>query len=101
MTASPRPFSVQPTPLPASTFVRRRDLPALALPPGRENRRASALLSLLVHALIVMLLVTPFAVHHAIVEREQGAGGPGPAGGGGGGHGGTGGSLHESERLQF
>jgi periplasmic protein TonB len=101
MTASPRPFPAQPTPSPASAFVRRRDLPALALPRGREDRRASALLSLLVHGLIVMLLVTPFAVHHVIVEREQGAGGPGPAGGGGGGHGGTGGSLQDRERVQF
>lgn len=57
-------------------------------------------LSVLLHVLIVMLLVTPFAVHHAIIEREQGAGGPGPAGGGGGGHGGTGGS-DQRERIQF
>ena len=48
-----------------------------------------------------MLLVTPFAVHHAIVEQEQGAGGPGPAGGGGGGHGGTGGVQDHTERLQY
>jgi hypothetical protein len=47
-----------------------------------------------------MLMVTPFAVHHAIVEREQGAGGPGPAGGGGGGHGGTGGA-DQREHIQF
>ena len=57
-------------------------------------------MSLLLHVLIVMLLITPFAVHHAIIEKEQGAGGPGPAGGGGGGHGGTGG-VRMTERLQF
>lgn len=83
-----------------SSFVRRRSLPALGLPRGREDRRASALASLLVHVLIVMLLITPFAVHHAIVEQPQGAGGPGPAGGGGGGHGGNGGAPM-TERLQF
>ena len=59
------------------------------------------MLSLLLHVAIVMLLITPFAVHHEIIEREQGAGGPGPAGGGGGGHGGTGGVTDQSERLRF
>src|SRR3954469_3886590 len=100
MSASIRPSSPQPTTIPVS-FMRRRELPALALPRARENRRASAVVSLALHWLIVMLLITPFAVHHAIVEQEQGAGGPGPAGGGGGGHGGTGGALDQRERLQF
>lgn len=89
-------------PAPGSTFRRRRPLPALALPRGREDRRAGVALSVLLHVLVIVLLVTPFAVHNAIVEREQGAGGPGPAGGGGGGHGGTGGPVAEAtERLQF
>ena len=57
-------------------------------------------MSLVLHVLIVLLLITPFAVHHEILELPQGAGGAGPAGGGGGGHGGTGGVL-ESERLQY
>lgn len=101
MAASPRPSTVHPTTLPDSSFAKQRRLPALALPRSREDRRASAILSIAVHVLVVMLLVTPFAVHHAIVEQEQGAGGPGPAGGGGGGHGGTGGAVEQSERLQF
>jgi hypothetical protein len=101
MSALPRPSSVQPTTSPNSSFVRRRELPALSLPRAREDRRASALLSLLLHVAVVMLLVTPFAIHHAIIEQEQGAGGPGPAGGGGGGHGGTGGIADQSERLRF
>ena len=101
MAASTRPTDMQPTTPPSSSFVRRRELPALSLPRGREDRKASALLSLLLHVAIVMLLVTPFAVHHAIVEQEQGAGGPGPAGGGGGGHGGTGGTPDATERLRF
>lgn len=81
--------------------MRRRELPALGLPRAREDRRASALLSVLLHVLVVMLLITPFAVHHAIVEVPQGAGGAGPAGGGGGGHGGTGGVQTPHEQLQF
>ena len=101
MSASTRPIPVQSKASPTPWFVRRRELPALALPRGRESRRASALLSLLLHVIIVMLLVTPFAVHHEIVERAEGAGGLGPAGGGGGGHGGTGGVAEEQERLQF
>ena len=101
MSASTRPYPVEPTTGPSSSFVRRRELPALGLPRAREDRRAGALLSVLLHVLIVMLLVTPFAVHHAIVEVEQGAGGPGPAGGGGGGHGGTGGVQTPREQLQF
>jgi len=100
MTASTRPLPVQPT-TPASSFVRRRELPALALPRAREDRRAGALLSVVLHVLVVMLLATPFAVHHAIVEQQEGAGGPGPAGGGGGGHGGTGGVPDQHEQLQF
>jgi protein TonB len=101
MSASTRPYSVEPTTAPSSSFVRRRKLPATGLPRAREDRRAGAVLSLVLHGLIVMLLVTPFAVHHAIVEVEQGAGGAGPAGGGGGGHGGTGGVQTPHEQLQF
>jgi len=100
MSASQRPSNMQLATTATSSFVRRRSLPALGLPRGREDRRASALASLLVHVLIVMLLVTPFAVHHAIVEEPRGAGGPGPAGGGGGGHAGSGGAPM-TERLQF
>jgi protein TonB len=92
---------VQPTTSPASWFVRRRELPALALPRGRESRRTGAALSLALHVLIIVLLATPFAAHHVIVEQEQGAGGRGPAGGGGGGHGGTGGAPDEHEKLTF
>ena len=103
MSASTRPLRVDnEAPAPGSAFRRRRPLPALALPKGREDRRAGAVLSVLLHVLLVGLLATPFAIHHAIVEQEQGAGGPGPAGGGGGGHGGTGGQTAQvTERVQF
>lgn len=100
MSASPRPSIPEPRPA-GSSFVKRRALPATRMPPAREDKRVSALLSIVFHVLVVMLLVTPFALHHAIIEQEQGAGGPGPAGGGGGGHGGTGGAPEEKERLQF
>ena len=61
------------------------------MPVGRDDRRGWGLISALIHALIIMLLVTDFATHTGFVkEIPQGAGGPGPAGGGGGGNRGTG-----------
>jgi periplasmic protein TonB len=98
MSALPRPSSIEATG--SVRFRKRRPLPALALPHAREDRRAGALLSVVLHVLVILLLVTPFAVHHEIIEREQGAGGAGPAGGGGGGRAGSGGAP-ESEGLQF
>ncbi|HEY5220400.1 MAG TPA: hypothetical protein VIJ16_11360, partial [Gemmatimonadaceae bacterium] len=72
------------------------------LPKGRENRRLGAIVSLLLHLLIIYLLITPFVVHHPIHEIAQGAGEPGPSGGGGGGRGGTGGDIRkQTERLDF
>jgi len=80
----------------------KRPLPALGLPKGREDRRGGAVLSILAHVLVIGLLIAPVAVHHEIVEREQGAGGPGPAGGGGGGRRGTGGELNQPrEKLRY
>lgn len=74
----------------------------LGLPRGRENRRLGAIVSLLLHLLLIYLIVTPFTHHHPIHEIAQGAGGAGPAGGGGGGHGGTGGqSRRETEHADF
>lgn len=86
--------------LPHRRLLKSRALPALRLPPWRERRRASALASVLVHALIIALVLwSPTDSHEGLViERPQGAGGPGPAGGGGGGRRGTGGTT---ERLQF
>src|SRR5690242_6952914 len=91
-----------PAPVSSMAHGVRRPLPALSLPKPKEDRRGSAILSLLAHVLVIALLVTPIAVHHEIIERPQGAGGPGPAGGGGGGRRGTGGQQEEpKERLQF
>lgn len=103
MSVPTRPLHVeQQSSSASSAFKRQRELPALSLPRGREDRRASAALSIAVHVLLIVLLVTPFAVHDAIVERASGAGGPGPAGGGGGGRRGTGGQVSDpTERLRF
>ncbi|MDE3215484.1 MAG: hypothetical protein KGO03_03740, partial [Gemmatimonadota bacterium] len=87
-----RHFSSDPSPRRASR-QRPHYRPPIGVPQGRENRRAGAIFSLLVHLLIVWLLITPFMIHHPIVEMAQGAGGAGPAGGGGGGRGGTGGQT--------
>lgn len=72
----------------------------IGLPRREEGRRAGAVVSVLVHVLIVALLVVPFwYAPRAIVRMQQGAGGAGPAGGGGGGNRGTGGSTRESIRF--
>jgi protein TonB len=85
----------------AARQARRRSLPAVGLPVKREDRRGWGLLSALLHALLILLLITPLATHEGIViERPQGAGGPGPAGGGGGGKRGTGGVLEHVRYVQ-
>ena len=86
--------SVQPA-------VRRRRLPATGLPVSREDRRGWSLVSALVHLLIIALLMMPLATHEGFVkEIAQGAGGPGPAGGGGGGKRGTGGVIEKVRYVQ-
>jgi periplasmic protein TonB len=81
--------------------ARHRPLPAVGLPVKREDRRGWGLLSVLLHALLIALLITPLATHEGVViERPQGAGGPGPAGGGGGGHRGTGGVRERVHYVQ-
>jgi hypothetical protein len=71
----------------------------IGMPLRDEGRRASALVSLAIHAVIFGLLLVPFLLPGSVLARiEQGAGGPGPAGGGGGGRGGTGGTV---ETLRF
>src|SRR5512146_339636 len=69
----------------------KRRLPATTLPDYRESRRGWGLLSALLHVLVIALLLTPIATHTGdVTEKPQGAGGLGPAGGGGGGRRGTG-----------
>ena len=72
----------------------------IGLPVRDEGRRASMLVSVALHALIIGLLVFPFMFSETIIARiEQGAGGEGPAGGGGGGRRGTGGGSVETLRY--
>jgi protein TonB len=71
----------------------------IGLPLRDDGRRAGAIVSVLVHALIIGLLLIPLMMPGPVLARiEQGAGGAGPAGGGGGGREGTGGSR---ETLRF
>jgi protein TonB len=70
------------------------------MPRRDEGRRASMLVSIAVHALIIGLFVVPFFLPDSVIARiEQGAGGAGPAGGGGGGRRGTGGGTVETLRY--
>ena len=61
---------------------------------GQESRRMGAVVSVLLHALIIGLLIIPLLMPGSVIERmQQGAGGAGPAGGGGGGTRGSGGIV--------
>jgi protein TonB len=71
----------------------------VGLPLRSEGRREGAIISVLVHALIIAFLIIPvFYASVTLVRIEQGAGGAGPAGGGGGGNGGSK-SYHETLRF--
>jgi hypothetical protein len=72
----------------------------IGMPMRDEGWRRGAVVSVIVHALVIGLLIIPFFLPSSVIRRiQQGAGGAGPAGGGGGGSRGTGG--HVTERIQF
>jgi periplasmic protein TonB len=72
----------------------------IGMPVRDEGWRTGALVSVIVHALVIGLLIIPFFLPSSVIRRiEQGAGGAGPSGGGGGGTRGTGGIV--TERIQF
>ena len=72
----------------------------IGMPLRDEGRRAGAIISVVLHALVIFLLIVPFFMPHSVIERmQQGAGGAGPAGGGGGGTRGTGGDTRE--KIQY
>lgn len=72
----------------------------IGLPMRDEGRRTGAIVSIVVHVLVIFLLIVPFFMPHSVIERmQQGAGGAGPAGGGGGGNSGSGGETRE--KIQF
>lgn len=92
----------QSAPPPASGAASRPRRPyrvPVGLPGAREDWRAGSFVSLLFHALIVLLIIGPLFVVTDVIELPQGAGGPGPAGGGGGGLRGTG-SIR-AEAIKF
>jgi periplasmic protein TonB len=74
--------------------------PPIGIPIRQQRKLVGAIVSVLLHLLVVLLLVFPFFGSDLIAEM-LGAGGPGPAGGGGGGSGGTGGGRVVTERIQY
>ena len=61
--------------------VRPRYRQPIGMPMRDEGRRAGAVVSVVVHAVVIFLLIVPFFMPHSVIERmQQGAGGPGPAG---------------------
>jgi len=85
---------------PISPSPKKRSYRApLGMPKGREDWRIGSGISILVHALILVLLLMPLALTGDLLEMKQGAGGSGPAGGGGGGTRGAG--EPQAEVLEF
>ena len=85
---------------PPDPETRARYRVPLGLPRRDDGRRASMIISIALHVLIIGLLVVPLVVADTVIARiEQGAGGAGPAGGGGGGRRGTGGATVETLRY--
>ena len=53
----------------------------IGMPLRDEGRRAGAVVSVVVHALVIFLLIVPFFMPHSVIERlQQGAGGAGSGG---------------------
>src|SRR5262245_8359832 len=97
------PFADPPAPLPppggeGGAPERPRYRPPIGIPVPTQSRLGSTLLSVGLHVLVIVLLITPLALANLPLEEVDGAGGPGPAGGGGGGRRGTGGDV---ERLHY
>ena len=91
-----RPASETPRP------ERPRYRPPVGMPTRERRSLAGAVVSVVLHALVVLLLVAPFAAP-AVLREIEGAGGEGASGGGGGGTQGTGddGGWGVRERLHF
>lgn len=77
--------------------------PPIGVPLRDEPRRRGAVVSLVLHVLIVLLVLAPpvFLATKVDYVQQKGAGGAGPAGGGGGGSGGSGGFIRARERLRY
>ena len=83
----------------SASAARRPYRPPIGIPTPKQNRLGSALASIVIHLLVLLLVIGPFWIHAVLEDRSQGAGGPGPAGGGGGGNRGTGGIIQERVRY--
>jgi protein TonB len=67
-----------------------------------DDYRVGTAVSILFHALLLLLILLPLVFPEAVRVVVGGAGGPGPVGGGGGGTGGSGGREQVTpERLQY
>ena len=92
-----------PDPTPPPGAPRRPPLrPPVGIPLRDTSRREGTLISVLLHALVLFLILSPplFLATKLDYEQKRGPGGAGPVGGGGGGSGGTGGRMLR-ERLRF
>lgn len=74
--------------------------PPVGMPLGKPPRWAP-IASAAVHALVLLLLISPALIAVTIGDPTPGAGGAGPAGGGGGGRRGSGGGETLTERLRY
>lgn len=59
--------------------------PPIGIPVQKQGRAGSAIVSVIVHAIILLLILGPIAVHEAMEIANEGAGGKSAPGGGGGG----------------
>jgi hypothetical protein len=101
---TPEPWRSEPPAADASIAAERPRLrPPIGIPTPPARRLPSTLLSVALHALVLLILLAPFA-GPAILREITGAGGEEAAGGGGGGTRGTGGDdggWNVRERLHF
>ena len=71
----------------------------VGMPRGDHDWRTGSAFSIGFHLVVLLLIISPFAVVSDVFEIPQGAGGPGPAGGGGGGTRGSGSIRAEAIRF--
>ena len=93
------PIRFDVPPPPPGPGERRRYRPPIGIPASKSRRVGGAILSILMHVLVILLVIVPFTSPE-LLREILGAGGAGPAGGGGGGNRGTGGQP-KTERLQY
>lgn len=71
----------------------------VGMPGSGTDWRGGSIFSIGFHLVILLLVLSPFAIVSDVFELPQGAGGPGPAGGGGGGTRGSG--QIRAEAIKF